>query len=182
MRPGRPAREGPNGRESETTVSLEGAGRQMSRQLELPLKSRGEDPKDKRSGEAPAATSGGVRSGDDHLMERVVERGNARLALRPDGTTQACRLTSTVRTAGCGPARPVVWEGSRGQRLCPLSRFGGGCSKTCRRGVRVRRSRFAKGVSRRAIGDRRPRTALAARARARQGWAARSSIAARAPP
>jgi hypothetical protein len=28
-------------------------------------------------------------------------------------TASCCALTSTLRTAGCGPACPVVWEGSR---------------------------------------------------------------------
>ncbi len=57
--------EGPNGKESETTVSLEDAMRQKSRQLELPLESRGEAPKVQRSGEAPTAANGNERSGTD---------------------------------------------------------------------------------------------------------------------
>ncbi len=63
-------------------MSLEGAVRQKSRQLELPLEVRGEASRDQRSGEAPAAANGNERSGDDRLMERVVERGNARKALK----------------------------------------------------------------------------------------------------
>ena len=47
--------EGPNGRESEATVSLGGARPQMSRQLELPFEGRGEAPRAERSGEAPTA-------------------------------------------------------------------------------------------------------------------------------
>ncbi|GAB4215533.1 MAG: hypothetical protein OHK0013_41220 [Sandaracinaceae bacterium] len=34
--------------------------------------------------------------------------------LRRAGHPPARRVTSTLRTAGCGPARPVVWQGSRG--------------------------------------------------------------------
>ena len=43
----------------------------MSRQWELPLEGRGE---------APTAARGPGRSGTDHLMERVVERGNVTAA------------------------------------------------------------------------------------------------------
>ena len=76
-------REGPNGRESATTVSLGGARRQKSGQLELALDSRGETPRSQRSGEAPRAASGDGRSGDDQrLMEAVVERANVVAALK----------------------------------------------------------------------------------------------------
>ena len=63
-------------------MSLDGARRQKARQLELPFSSRGEAPKVKRSGEAPAATSETERSGTDHLLELVVERHNAEAALK----------------------------------------------------------------------------------------------------
>jgi RNA-directed DNA polymerase len=63
-------------------MSLEGARRQMPGQLELPLEWRGEAPRGQRSGEAPMAAQGDGRSGIDHLMEQVVERGNAKAALR----------------------------------------------------------------------------------------------------
>jgi RNA-directed DNA polymerase len=75
------AGEGPNGGKSETTVSPAGAKRQMPEQLGLPLKGRGEAPMVQRSGEAPTMASGMGRSGADHLMERMVERGNVKLAL-----------------------------------------------------------------------------------------------------
>ena len=74
--------EGPNGRESGMTVSLEGARRQKSRQLELPLEARGETPHGQRSGEAPTAANGHGRSGTDRLMEQVVEHGNVQAALK----------------------------------------------------------------------------------------------------
>ncbi len=56
--------------------------RQKSRQLELPLGNRGEAPKAQRSGEAPTAANETGNSGTDYLMERVVERSNARAALK----------------------------------------------------------------------------------------------------
>jgi len=62
-------------------VSPQDAKRQKPAQLGLPLEGRGEAPRVQRSGEAPTMTSGEVRSGDDHLMEQVVARGNARAAL-----------------------------------------------------------------------------------------------------
>jgi RNA-directed DNA polymerase len=63
-------------------MSLEDARRQTSKQLELPFESRGEAPRQERSGEASTAAKGDERSGTDHLMERVVERGNAQAALK----------------------------------------------------------------------------------------------------
>lgn len=61
------------------------AGHQKSiDQIELPLEGRGEAPRTERSGEAASATQGDERSGLDPrcLMERVVERGNLRRALK----------------------------------------------------------------------------------------------------
>ena len=65
-------------------MNLEDAKRQKSRQLELPLEGRGEAPRAERSGEASTAAHGNERSGSDdaRLMERVVERGNFRPALK----------------------------------------------------------------------------------------------------
>ena len=75
-------REGPNEDESESTVSLEGKRPQMSRQLELPLVSRGEAPRVKRSEEAPTATHGDERSGTSGLLELVLRRENLQAALK----------------------------------------------------------------------------------------------------
>lgn len=55
---------------------------QMSRQLELPLESRGEAPNVKRSEEARPATHGNERSGASGLMELVCERQNLGTALK----------------------------------------------------------------------------------------------------
>ncbi len=74
--------EGPNGRESGTTVTLEGVRRQKSEQLELALEARGEASHGQRSGEAPTLGNGNERSGDHRLMEAVVERANAVAALK----------------------------------------------------------------------------------------------------
>ncbi|HSB78602.1 MAG TPA: group II intron reverse transcriptase/maturase [Candidatus Methylomirabilis sp.] len=64
-------------------MNLQDARRQMARQqLELPLGGRGEAPRAERSGEASRAAHGDGRAGTDHLMERVVERGNAQAALK----------------------------------------------------------------------------------------------------
>jgi len=63
-------------------VSLGSARRQKSAQAELPLLGRGEAPRGQWSGEAPTATNGNGRSGNDYLMERVVERGNVKAALK----------------------------------------------------------------------------------------------------
>lgn len=63
-------------------MSLEGTKRQKSREMELPLATRGETPTSRRSGEAPTAVTGDARSGTGHLMEEVVERANARAALK----------------------------------------------------------------------------------------------------
>lgn len=46
------------------------------------MNGRGESPSEQRSGEASSATSGTERSGSDHLMEMVVERGNLKMALK----------------------------------------------------------------------------------------------------
>ena len=40
--------------------------------------------------------------------------------LRPHRSAPTCRITSTIRTAGCGPACPVVWQGSSGAPLPPM--------------------------------------------------------------
>ena len=63
-------------------MSLEDAMRQKTRQLVLPLVGRGEAPRGQRSGEASTAANGNERPGTDRLMEEVVQRGNAKAALK----------------------------------------------------------------------------------------------------
>jgi hypothetical protein len=67
-------REGPNGKESESTMSLGDAMRQKPSQLELPIDSRGDASRNRGSGEASMATQGDERSGNDELrlMEQIV--------------------------------------------------------------------------------------------------------------
>lgn len=64
-------------------MSLRSERRQTSAQAELPLQGRGEAPSVERSGEAPRAASRNEHLGNDRqLMERVVEAGNVKAALR----------------------------------------------------------------------------------------------------
>jgi RNA-directed DNA polymerase len=63
-------------------VGLEDAKPQMSGQLELPLRSKGEAPRARQSGEASTATRGNERSGASGPMEAVVEPRNLRAALK----------------------------------------------------------------------------------------------------
>ena len=63
-------------------MSLEGDRHQKSRQLELPLEARGETVREERSGESSTAARGDERSGSGHLMELVVEKDNAKAALK----------------------------------------------------------------------------------------------------
>lgn len=81
---GPPRCEGPNGEESETTTHHDRATHQTSiDQIELPLEARGEALSGARSGEATSAAQGDERSGLDPLvMERVIEGGNLRRALK----------------------------------------------------------------------------------------------------
>src|SRR6185369_8900391 len=67
---------------------------------------------------------GARRRGGRGLLQTLVENGWSRRAsngsaqqlLRPYRSPEACELTSTFRTAGYGPVRPVVWEGSSGMK------------------------------------------------------------------
>ena len=63
-------------------MSLEDAMRQKTGQLVLPLDGRGEAPRSQRSGEASTAASGDERPGTDHLIEEMVQRDNAKAALK----------------------------------------------------------------------------------------------------
>jgi group II intron reverse transcriptase/maturase len=63
-------------------MSLESARRQKTKQLELPLGGEGESPMARRSVEARTATHENERLGDTALMERAVEEGNVKAAVR----------------------------------------------------------------------------------------------------
>lgn len=77
-------REGLNGEESETNVSLESERHQKSGQPERPAAGRGEAPRGSRSGEARSAAHENARSGngDEKLLELVVDGSNVEAALR----------------------------------------------------------------------------------------------------
>jgi len=103
--------------ESGTTVSLGGATRQKTRQLELPLEDRGEAPNAQRSGEAPTATSGHGRSGTDHLMERVVERGNVTAAVKRVRQNQGSPGVDGMTVDELPTYLAEHWEAMRAQLL-----------------------------------------------------------------
>lgn len=63
-------------------MSLEDAMRQKTGQLVLPLDGRGEAPRCRQSGEASTAASGNERPGTDRLIEEMVQRDNAKAALK----------------------------------------------------------------------------------------------------
>jgi RNA-directed DNA polymerase len=63
-------------------VSLGGARRQMTGQLELPFPGRGEAPRGERSDEAPTAAPVPESSGTSELLAAVLESHNLKLALK----------------------------------------------------------------------------------------------------
>ncbi len=118
-------------------MGLGGEKRQKSAQAELPLKSRGEAPRVERSGEAPRAARGEVRSGTDHLMERVVERGNARAALQRVKQNKGSPGSDGMTVEALTPYLVEHWQEVREQLLAgtyqprpvkrqPIPKKGGG--------------------------------------------------------
>src|SRR5712692_9631990 len=118
-------------------MGLGGEKRQKSAQAELPLKSRGEAPRVERSGEAPRAARGEVRSGTDHLMERVVERGNARAALKRVKQNKGSPGSDGMTVEALTPYLVEHWQEVREQLLAgtyqprpvrsePIPKRGGG--------------------------------------------------------
>jgi RNA-directed DNA polymerase len=76
------AGEGPNERESETTVNLAKPMHQKPASAGPVTGNRGEAPKARPGGEGCAAAHGNERSGNGDLMERIVARDNLLEALR----------------------------------------------------------------------------------------------------
>jgi len=74
--------EGPNGEESETSVSLEGARPQKTGKPVPTSESTGEAPRVRRGVEAQSATHENERSGTSELMEKVLKRLNLQQALK----------------------------------------------------------------------------------------------------
>src|SRR4029079_10791899 len=109
------------------------------------------------------------REGGGKLSPMVEERWHAHPrcfaheVLRRPGSPAACKLTSTIRTARCGPACRVVWEGRSGRTATPypdLSGHGYAASDETRGGVRL----AAAGGLRRAAGALRSTGGAAGRA------------------
>jgi len=98
-------------------VSLGSARRQKSRQRELPLGHRGEAPKDQRSGEAPTAANGNGHPGNGHLMQRVVERGNVKAALKRVRQNKGSPGIDGMQVEELGPWLVDNWESVRAQLL-----------------------------------------------------------------
>ena len=102
-------------------MSLGKERRQKPRQLGLPLEGRGEAPKVQRSGEAGPATSGDERSGSDRLMERVVERSNARAALKRVRQNKGSPGSDGMTVEELPKYLAEHWEDLREQLLLPSS-------------------------------------------------------------
>ena len=77
---------------------------------------RGEAASEAVSDEAESARHAQTSRGAGDLLWQVLARENM---VRPPGHTQIL-LTSTSRTARCGPACRVVWEGSGLKRPAPI--------------------------------------------------------------
>jgi group II intron reverse transcriptase/maturase len=90
------------------------AGHQMTiEQMELPLESRGEAPKAERRGEAEPTARGPERSGDDGLMDQVVERSNLARALRRVRRNQGSAGIDGMTVDELGPYLRGHWPGIR---------------------------------------------------------------------
>ncbi|MDI6872646.1 MAG: group II intron reverse transcriptase/maturase [Bacillota bacterium] len=98
-------------------MSLVGAGHQKSVQTELPFEVRGEALGGERSGEASTATSGDGRSGTDHLMEEVVERGNLERALKRVKANKGSPGVDGMTVEELPAYLKANWEGLRAQLL-----------------------------------------------------------------
>ncbi len=101
-----------------TTVTLEGTRRQKSEQLELALESRGEASQGQRSGEVPTLANGTERSASDQrLMEAVVERANAIVALKRVRQNQGSPGIDGMTVEALPVYLATEWEAIRGQLL-----------------------------------------------------------------
>lgn len=112
-----PPTEGPNGEESESSVSRGKAMHQKSSQLELALEGRGEAPRGQRSGEAGRAAQGEERSGSCDLMERVVARENAMEALKRVRRNKGSPGTDGMGVGELEPYLREHWSAIREQLL-----------------------------------------------------------------
>jgi RNA-directed DNA polymerase len=98
-------------------MSLAGARHQKSAQAELPFEASGEAEGRGRSGEARAAANGDGRSGTDHLMEEVVERGNLERALKRVKANKGSPGVDGMTVEELPAYLKANWEGLRAQLL-----------------------------------------------------------------
>lgn len=98
-------------------MNLEDATRQESGQPELTPENRGEAPKVPRSGEASTAGQGSGRSGTDHLIEQVVERGNLLAALKRVRQNQGSPGVDAMTVEELPAYLRAHWTGIREQLL-----------------------------------------------------------------
>lgn len=99
-------------------MGLAGKRPQMSRQLELPFKSRGEAPRVERSEEEPAAVREDERSGASDLMEGVLSRQNLQAALKRVRKNKGSPGIDGMRVEELGDHLRENWPGLREQLMC----------------------------------------------------------------
>ena len=99
-------------------MGLEGKRPQMSRQLELPFKSRGEAPRVERSEEGPSAAHGDERSGASDLMAKVISRQNLQAALKRVRKNKGSPGIDGMTVEELGDHLRENWPGLREQLLC----------------------------------------------------------------
>jgi len=86
-------------------------------QLALALEARGEAPHRRRSGEAGPTAQGHERSGNDDLMERIVERSNLARALKRVRQNQGSAGIDGMTVGELGPYLRHHWSAIREQLL-----------------------------------------------------------------
>ncbi len=92
-------------------------------QFELPLEGRGEAPRVERSGEASSEVCSTGRSGnDDHLIERVIERGNLLRALKRVQQNKGSPGVDGLTVEELPAYLRERWQVIRGQLLAGLYR------------------------------------------------------------
>jgi len=99
-------------------MGLEGKRPQMSRQLELPFKSRGEAPRVERSEEGLSAAHGDERSGASDLMAKVISRQNLQAALKRVRKNKGSPGIDGMTVEELGDHLRENWPGLREQLLC----------------------------------------------------------------
>lgn len=96
---------------------LDDTKHQLSRRPELPLGGHGEAVVAQRSGEASTAMAGPTRSGNDHRMERVVERDNLVRALKRVKQNKGSPGVDGMKVTELSAYLKAHWLEIRGQLL-----------------------------------------------------------------